>query len=60
VELPEADFQLYEFIDGKYRESRERVTMRQFVRFVRSEPYSYSIDSLLSFARAHPDPEGGP
>lgn len=59
-DLPEAGRQLYEFIDGKYRESDERVTMRQFVGFIRSKPEVYSIDGLLSFAKSHPEPEPVP
>ncbi len=55
TKLPEPGRQLYEFCDGGYRESNERVSMRQFKDFVRSKPEAYSIDALLEFARTHPD-----
>jgi hypothetical protein len=55
IELPESGRQLYEFSDGVYRESDQRVSMKQFVGFIRSDPEEYTIDGLLEFARVHPD-----
>ncbi|HVX15712.1 MAG TPA: hypothetical protein VHC22_31285 [Pirellulales bacterium] len=55
IDLPESDRQLYEFIDGEYREFDEKVSLRQLADFLRSQPDSLSIDALLSFAAAHPD-----
>lgn len=55
IELPEPGRQLYEFSDGVYRESDQRVSMKQFVGFIRSDPEEYTIESLLLFSQAHPD-----
>lgn len=49
--------QLVEIIDGKYRESDQRVSYRQFFAFLNSVPDRYTIDALLQFVREHPEIE---
>lgn len=44
--------QLYEVINGVYRESAVRVTRRQFEAFMASNPKDCAIDSLISFSKA--------
>lgn len=56
VELPN-EVQLYEHIDSKYRESRERIEKRQFDAWLASNPGNYSIDALLEYAESHPTEE---
>ncbi len=50
VHLPNA-IQLYEFIDGQFRQSQVRVTRAEFEAFMDSSPDQYSIDSLLKFVQ---------
>lgn len=50
VRLP-SDVQLYECIDGVFRESDKKVTKDQMKAFIASEPEIYSIDALLKFAK---------
>lgn len=51
----DGDGQLVEYIDGRYRESRKRVTKRQFEGFLASDPAAYTIDALLNYAKTHPE-----
>ena len=51
----DGDHQLIEYIDGRYRESRERVSKRQFEAFLASEPAAYTIDALVEYAKTHPE-----
>jgi cytochrome c oxidase subunit IV len=66
LELPDGttisldgDCQLVEYIDGRYRESRERITQGQFQGFLASRPAAYTIDALLRYAKTHPACTGG-
>jgi hypothetical protein len=45
--------QLFEIVDGKYRDSDERVTLNQFNAFMKSNPEEYTIEQLLEFAKSH-------
>jgi hypothetical protein len=56
VDLPN-EVQLYECIDGKYRESRERVEKREFDAWLASNPGEYSIGALLEYVKSHPKRE---
>lgn len=51
VRLP-ASNQLFEVIDGEFRESPERVTREEFEAFMASSPAEYTIDDLLRFAKS--------
>jgi hypothetical protein len=51
----DGDYRLIEYNDGRYRESRERVTKGQFDAFLASEPAAYTIDALLEYAKTHPE-----
>lgn len=44
--------QLFECVDGKDRESDDRVTLEQFKSFIFSNPEAYNIDSLLQYSKA--------
>lgn len=52
VHLPNA-IQLYEFIDGQFRQSPVRVTRAEFEAFMDSDPERYCNDSLLAFVQAY-------
>lgn len=43
--------QLFELIDGQYRESTERVSLGEFKAFEASLPEEYSIDAVVRFAQ---------
>jgi len=49
------DYRLIEDIDGRYRESSERVTKSQFDAFLASKPAAYTIDALLMYAKTDPE-----
>lgn len=40
-------------VEGQYRESDERVTLKQFNAFMNSNPDEYTIERLVEFARSH-------
>lgn len=46
--------QLYEIVDGKYKECDRRVTFAQLQNFLASNPDAYTIDRLLQFVDAQP------
>jgi hypothetical protein len=50
VQLP-SDVQLFECIDGKYAESKERVSKEAFEAFLASDPKEYTINALLKFSK---------
>jgi hypothetical protein len=52
VQLPTSN-QLFEDIDGQYKESPGDVTLAEFDAFRASRPDSYTIESLLSFVQKH-------
>jgi hypothetical protein len=45
--------QLFEIVDGQYRDSDERVTLDQFNALMDSNPDEYGIEQLMEFARSH-------
>ena len=45
--------QLVEIIDGRFRDSDERVALNQFNAFMNSNPDEYTIERLVEFARLH-------
>jgi hypothetical protein len=49
ITLP-SSAQLYELVDGNYRESKARVSKKEFQLFMASNAQQYTIDSLLAFA----------
>lgn len=49
--------QLVEIVDGRYRESDQRISFRQLEAFLKSGPDSYTIDTLLQFVQEHPEIE---
>jgi hypothetical protein len=59
ITLP-SDNQLFECIDGKYRESQGKVDRKVFEAFMESNPQEYTINALLAFARAKgAEPDSG-
>jgi hypothetical protein len=45
------DYQLFEFVDGKFRKSKGDLTEDEIRAFIESEPDSYTIDALLTFVK---------
>ncbi len=44
------NIQLFELIDGRYRESTQRVSLAEFTAFKETSPEEYSIAALVRFA----------